>query len=305
MFGIVQLKIKSMRTLLLLLACSLGLLNAQDLHKNVTSLELQASTPCDDVMKSMLQIKESGVIDFIRWNLVLAPNNSFELSIKYGESKPNTLGFVIEYHQEIKGTFSIQKSSVPKGDIYHLNAANSDLRLSLLKINENLYHLLGPDQQLMVGNGGWSYSLNRKNPARQKATFPTLATATLSRATPYVAVFDGRTPCTELANEYAIPVSNECIKLKWRFTLNRDSVTLKPTTYTAIRIFRRAQPITGTWSIEQKGETTIYQLHPDDKMDEALQFLVGDDNVLFFLDKQQRLMVGDENFSFALNRKMK
>ena len=294
-----------MRTLLLLLIGSLGVLNAQDSHKNDTAIELQASTPCDEVMKSMLQIKESGVIDFIRWNLVLTPNNSFELNIKYGESKPNTLGFVIEYHQEIKGTFSTEKSTAPKGDIYQLSAATSDLRLSLLKLNENLFHLLGPDQQLMVGNGGWSYSLNRKNPTRQKAAFPTLATATLTKATPYVAVYDGRTPCTELANEYAIPVNDECIKLKWRFTLYRDSVTLKPTTYTAIRIFRRAQPITGTWSIEQKGETVIYQLHPDDKKDEALQFLVGDDNVLFFLDKQQRLMVGDENFSFALNRKLK
>lgn len=294
-----------MRTLLFLLIVSLGVLNAQDSNKNDASIELQASTPCDDVMKSMLQIKESGIIDFIRWNLVLAPNNSFELSVKYGKSKPNTLGFVIEYHQEIKGTYSTQKSSTPKGDIYQLSAANSEIRLSLLKLNENLFHLLGPDQQLMVGNGGWSYSLNRKNPTRQKATFPTLATATLTKATPYVAVFDGRTPCTELANEYAIPVSDECIKLKWRFTLYRDSVTFKPTTYTAIRIFRRAQPITGTWSIEQKGETVIYHLNPDDKKDEALQFLMGDDNVLFFLDKQQRMMVGDENFSFALNRKMK
>lgn len=294
-----------MRTLLLLLIGSLGILNAQDSHKNDASIELQASTPCDDVMKSMLQIKESGVIDFIRWNLVLAPNNSFDLSIKYGESKPNTLGFVIEHHQELKGVFSVQKSAVPKGEIYQLSVENADIRLSLLKLNENLFHLLGPDQKLMVGNGGWSYSLNRKNPARQKAAFLPLATATLTKATPYVAVFDGRTPCTELANEYAIPVSNECIKLKWRFTFYRDSATLKPTTYTAIRIFRRAQPITGIWSIEQKGETLIYHLYPDDKKDEALQFLVGDDNVLFFLDKQQRLFVGDENFSFALNRKQK
>lgn len=294
-----------MRTLLLLLTFGLGVLNAQDSHKTDASIELQASTPCDSVAKAMLHIKETGVIDFIRWNLVLTPNNSFELSIKYGESKPNTLGFVIEYHQEIKGTFSVQKGSVLKGGIYQLSAANSDLRLSLLKLNENLFHLLGPDQRLMVGNGGWSYSLNRKNPTRQKAAFPTLAVATLTKASPYVAVFDGRTPCTELANEYAIPVSNECIKLKWRFTLYRDSVTLKPTTYTANRIFRRAQPITGTWSIEQKGETVIYQLQPADKKDEALQFLVGDDNVLFFLDKQQRMFVGDENFSFALNRKLK
>ncbi len=226
------------------------------------------------------------------------------MNIKYGESKPNTLGFMIEYHQEIKGTFNTQKSTAPKGDIYQLSAAESGIRFSFIKLNADLYHLLDPDQQLMLGNGGWSYCLNRKTPTQQKTALPTLAAATLTKATPYVAVYDGRTPCTELAEEYAIPVSDECIKLKWRFTLYRDSVTLKPTTYTAIRIFRRAQPITGKWSIERKGDAVIYQLHPDDKKDEALHFLVGDDNVLFFLDKQQRLMVGDENFSFALNRKL-
>jgi hypothetical protein len=296
-----------MRTLLLLLIGSLGVLKtpAQESSKNTTSIELQASTPCDAVMKTMLHLKETGVIDFIRWNLVLSPNNSFELNLKYGESQPNTLGFKVEYHQAIKGTFTVQKSTAPKGDIYQLSATDSGIRLSFIKLNADLYHLLGPDQQLMLGNGGWSYCLNRKTPTRQKAVLPNLAAATLSKATPYVAVYDGRTPCSELAEEYAIPVSDECIKLKWRFTLYRDSVTLKPTTYTAIRIFRRAEPITGKWSIEQKGDATIYQLHPDDKKDEALQFLVGDDNVLFFLDKQQRLMVGDENFSFALNRKLK
>lgn len=48
----------------------------------------------------------------------------------------------------------------------------------------------------------------------------------------------------------------------------------------------------------------LFCLLPKDKSDEALQFLVGDENVLFFLDKKKQLLVGDENFSFALNRKM-
>lgn len=295
-----------MSVLLLLLLYNVGMLdaNVQGSSTSTNAIELQASTPCDSVIMTMLHIEQAGVIDFIRWNLVLSPNNSFELNIKYGESQPNTLGFKVENHQEIKGAFTVQKSEAPRGDIYQLSA-DSGIRFSFIKLNADLYHLLDPDQQLMLGNGGWSYCLNRKTPTRQKTTLPSLAAATLSKATPYVAVYDGRTPCTKLAEEYAIPVSDQCIKLKWRFTLYRDSVTLKPTTYTAIRIFRRAEPITGKWSIEQKGDATIYQLHPDDKKDEALQFLVGDDNVLFFLDKQQRLMVGDENFSFALNRKVK
>jgi hypothetical protein len=51
-------------------------------------------------------------------------------------------------------------------------------------------------------------------------------------------------------------------------------------------------------------KSLLHRLLPKDKSDEALQFLVGDENVLSFLDKKQQLLVGDENFSFALNRRL-
>lgn len=270
------------------------------------AFELQASTPGDSAIKNMLNIDQAFPVDFIRWRLLIKPENqTFDLDISYGLSQPNTLGFTADGQKKsVQGSYQVHNSS--RGEVYQLKSAAAKVELSLLQFNEDLYHVLDAKGQLLLGNGGWSYSLNRKNATKVKAALPVLVTAaTLSKSTRHVVVFDGRTPCSELAQDYKIPVSNDCFKLKWRLTLYRDSITLKPSTYTLTRINRRANAIQGTWKIVQKGESVIYQLHPTNKEDEALQFLVGDENVLFFLDKTQRLLVGDENFSFALNRKLK
>lgn len=274
--------------------------------KSEVAFELQASTPGDSLIKTMLNIEQGFPVDFIRWRLLIQPENqTFELNIDYGLSQPNTLGFTVDGQKKsVQGTYQVHSS--PRGEVYQLKSEAAKVTFSFLKLTEDLYHLLDGEQHLLLGNGGWSYSLNRKGAGKSKAKLPALATAaTLSKSTPLVTIFDGRTPCSELAQDYNIPVSNECFKLKWRLTLYRDSITLKPGAYTLNRVYRRASPIEGTWKIVQKGEAVIYQLHPKDSRDEALQFLVGDENVLFFLDKEQRLLVGNEDFSFALNRKLK
>lgn len=274
--------------------------------KSEATFELQASTPGDSLIKTMLNIEQSFPVDFIRWHIFLEPEgHTFELNISYGIGLANTLGFTSDGRKKsIKGSYQVRNST--HGKVFQLKSQDNSVAFSFLQLNEDLYHLLDTDQKLLLGNGGWSYSLNRKGSSTAQSQLPILATpASLSSFKPLVAVFDGRTPCSELAQDYNIPVSNECFKLKWRLTLYRDSSTLQPGKYTLTRIFRRANAIEGTWSMVQKGEAVIVQLHPKDPRDEALQFLVGDENVLFFLDKKQRLLVGDENFSFALNRKLK
>lgn len=49
-------------------------------------------------------------------------------------------------------------------------------------------------------------------------------------------------------------------------------------------------------------DAVVIQLNPD-KSDELVSFLVGDDNVLFFLDKTNQLFIGDSNFSYTLNKR--
>lgn len=278
---------------------------------------LQGSTPGDSSIKAMLKIDQAKLVDFIRWNLTLhlAPNlkNTFELNISYGENEPNTLGFKNGGEKkQLKGTFGIFKviKSTLRGEMYKLSAGDLGVAFSFVKLNDNLFQLLTTDDKLMVGNGGWSYCLNRKGGSTISSTLPALS-PTVANLKPnrHIEIFDGRTPCTEIAKEYGISVNNECTKLKWRLTLYRDSLTMEPTGYTLLRIFRKDKDIVGKWEIikgtSDNPAALIYRLLPKEKSDEALQFLVGDENVLFFLDKKQQLLVGDENFSFALNRKLK
>jgi hypothetical protein len=284
----------------LLLGCS-STLDAQ-------VLSLQASTPADSIIRTMLQLDQGIVIDFIRWDLHLLDEKNFELQLHYGESQPNTLGFKLDGRKKsIKGEYRIEINHA-KGAVYQFHTDDSGIKFSFLQLNEDLFHLLDSEQKLLLGNGGWIYSLNRSVPQGKKSELPVLLSSPVwIQATPDVAVYDGRTPCAALAEDYKIPVSNECFKLKWRLTLHRDSISKQPTRYTLQRIFRRADAIQGSWELSKSDASAaaIIRLRPDDPKDEALQFLIGDENVLFFLDTQQHLMVGNGDFSFALNRKLR
>jgi hypothetical protein len=46
----------------------------------------------------------------------------------------------------------------------------------------------------------------------------------------------------------------------------------------------------------------IYELSPSDDAP-PLRLLAGDENVLFLLDKENRLLPGNEDFSYTFNRK--
>lgn len=271
------------------------------------------STPGDDPVKSMLAIPTETKVDFIRWNIALSPSNTFALDIVFGESQPNTLGFKNQGEKRsIKGTYSISQK-VDKGvnqAVYHLKSGDLPVDMALIKINDNLLHLLNPQHQLMVGNGGWSYSLNRKIPVGTTAqhiaitTAPTKILDTLSQI-----VFDGRTPCQEIASDHPeMNARTSCFKLKWKITLKRDSITHLPTTYTIRKVVNnQLGNVSGKWTIirgtASNPHAVIYQLNPD-KPDEAFSFLVADDNVLFWLNKNNEPYIGNEDFSFTLNRKL-
>lgn len=118
-------------------------------------------------------------------------------------------------------------------------------------------------------------------------------------------MFDGRTPCQELAVQVNEPKSPDCTKIKWRLFLFKDSVTGRPTTYELYGLMRRRnEPRTGKWNIIKgtptNKEATVYQL--DIPGNAPMLFLKADDNILFFLDPQKNIMVGNRDFSYTLNR---
>lgn len=275
-------------------------------NKEFQKITLTGSTPGDHQIKSQLHINEGLTLDFIRWELDLFQNSTFYLKIGYGENQPNTLGFKNGGEsKEFKGKYSISKI----GNTDQLIFKTEDLNFSLLKLNDNLYHLLTDDKKLMVGNGGWSYTLNNKFPDKTKPSFPLRIFPTnIEHEKKVQVIFDGRTPCREFAREHNFNVSDACFKLKWKLTLNRDSVSLLPSTYSfRIVIDNAPKEITGKWTIVKKSisesDVLIIQLNSE-KSDQTISLFVGDDNVLYFLDKSQHLFSGNENFSFTLNRRL-
>lgn len=120
-----------------------------------------------------------------------------------------------------------------------------------------------------------------------------------------IGVFDGRTPCHELARQLDEKVGPECIKIKWRLTLYKNLVTGNSGTYTLQGfIYKRESPRIGKWRIlngtKADPHAIVYQL--DDPVGESLFLQRADDNILFFLSPQKELLVGNRDFSYTLNR---
>lgn len=285
----------------------IGLATSCSAIANESEIELVGSTPGDEPIKSMLSISATTQVDFIKWNLKLS-DNTFELDIVYGESQPNTLGFKGGGEtSSFRGLLVIDKSPENKHfrEVYQLKIKGFAEPLSLVKINETLFHILTSDNQLMVGNGGWSYSLNRTNSIPLKKA---LISSAVSDEKAMQVIFDGRTPCQEISAEHPeMNASAACFKLKWKLTLNRDSITNASTTCVIRKVVdNQPQDVTGKWTIiygtKENPDVIIYKIETDHGA--PISFLAGDDHVLFFLDKNGNPFVGNEHFSFTLNRRL-
>lgn len=119
----------------------------------------------------------------------------------------------------------------------------------------------------------------------------------------FVGVFDGRTPCQELAHQLNEKASNDCMKIKWRLVLYKTTETSGMYTLKGL-VYQRENPRTGSWHItkgtKNNPNAIVYQLDQQGK--ESLLLLKADDNVFFFLDKDKNILVGNRDFSYALNR---
>jgi hypothetical protein len=296
-----------------LIACTLIISSGSGTTNSTTPIVFFGSTPGDDLTKSLLTIPANKEVDFIRWNLILNdsnPNqNTFTLTIAFGVSQPNTLGFKAEEKRGFEGTYTIDQSKhdILRGVIYHFKSSTLPSEIMMVKLNENILHLLTPQHRLMNGNGGWSYSLNRKDLIHADVIPALTSPTTLLKETSNLLIYEGRTPCQEIAAAYNLKVSPSCFKLKWKLILNRDTVTHKPTTYTIRKVVDNApRDVSGNWTIirgiKENPDIVIYQLDPEDP-ENAISLLAGDNNVLFFLDKKYRLQAGNGDFSYTLNKR--
>lgn len=248
-----------------------------------------ASTPAAPVIKKYLGIPLADSIDFIRWKLSLH-DNQYTLHCTYGIGKPNTNGFMNGGNTiSLKGVWEKEKNIL---QLHHSNRI-----LKLMELNANLLHLLDADNNLLVGNGGWSYTLNNMAPFLTDKINSTSQQSILKDSI----VFEGRTPC---AIPGIIPEGKLCYKLKWRLILYANAGKDKTGQYKVLGTpWRDISGRKGDWTTRTGDNGHIlYQLN-DEKGNGLIYLLKADENILLFTDARGNLLVGDEDFSYTLNRK--
>lgn len=281
-----------------------------------------ATSPCDAVSRAALKIPANANCEMIKWNLTLFEDaktltpTTYELTCVYGLPEQGTNG-LSQGGTNVgwKGRWKI----VPGADavVYELDLGVSKGKVSFLKVDHNLLHLLDQDKGLAMGNAGWSYTLNRTGePGRNvqqarpdtsqlQLASPTTYTLQVATDSSTLGRFVGRSPCHDVARELSKAVGSDCMKVKWDLTLYQDPNTLTPTTYKLNGTFYRERVQKGKWTIVRGTKTSpnavVYQLDPD-KPRGSLFLLKADSNILFFLGRDRNLLVGNANFSYTLNR---
>ena len=248
-------------------------------------LNYTASTPANSTVRQFLGINQNDSIDFIRWNLKIN-DREFNLSCSYGIGKPNTNGFIDEKKVQLNGSVSYENETL------RLNARNRSLSCHIL--NQNLLHILHQDNTMMIGNGGWSYTLNSKQEVHTTEVNPKVKDISFNDSV----VFIGRTPCKHAAEMLYKENRSECYKMKWLLSLRKDSRTASSGSY---RLGASGQ-IKGKWKMKENAEgRIIYQL--DLNNGNTLEFVQIDENIIYIMDKEGGLLVGDHDFSYSLSRR--
>jgi hypothetical protein len=199
----------------------------------------------------------------------------------------------------------------PKAIVYQINPDDPQSTVSFLKVSDDLIHVLSSEKTLLVGNGAWSYTLNRmdnQSPTQiHEGSPPEPPTRPPQPAMPggssVFGVFDGRTPCHEVVFEFTNTTPfPDCLKIKWRLTLYQDNATGAPSTYLYMGTSQFRE---GSWAIirgmEGDPDAVVYQLQPNDTQG-PVSFLKVDENHLFLMDRAMNLLVGNELFSYTLSR---
>jgi hypothetical protein len=246
------------------------------------------STPADIVIRTFLGIPLSDSVDFIRWKLIFR-DNRYNLECNYGIGKPNTNGF-------FNGSKKIELSGALKEEKNNYELINGNKTLKVAELNTDLLHLLNTDNSLLIGNGGWSYTLNNITPSVTDQINMAAKQTVLKDSM----AFEGRTPCNVPG---VIPRGMECYKLKWYIVLYANTEKNEPGTYKVYGTpYRKAGGKTGNWKIiTGKDGRIIYQLD-DDNGNGFLYLLKLDEHILVFTDANGKLLVGDHDFSYTMNR---
>jgi hypothetical protein len=150
------------------LVISFATINSSAQHKVIKESQhfdiYVGSTPCDSFIRAQIGIPANVKCDFIKWQLSIdvSGSDSFEIKATYGESKPNTLGFIkaTEFQAIGKYQFSTGSKDNHKAYILKLSPPEFKTPVILIAMDQNILHFADQNNRLLVGNGGWGYVLN-------------------------------------------------------------------------------------------------------------------------------------------------
>ncbi|HEY0651854.1 MAG TPA: hypothetical protein VGD65_01960 [Chryseosolibacter sp.] len=265
--------------------------------------QFSTHTPCHDELRQLHNIPAGVDCSVIKWNLILngGRHQSFSMTSEWGYYVDNRT-LEIRGHADASGKWTLDETrAFPVITINGQNGTTASFRL----LDSNHLHVLDASGKLLNGNGGWSFTLNRSSQTNPAVPTKTQVTAPY-RETFTSKTFHGRTPCREISTEANIATDPTCFKLKWLLRLYQDSVSLIPSHYELQTTYHRASILRGKWEIYSavvnNRQEIIYELDPD-KRDKSIRLMKGDDNLLFFLDKNLVLLPGGTEFGYTLNRR--
>ncbi|RFS16652.1 hypothetical protein [Emticicia sp. C21] len=126
------------------------------------------TSPCGNIIKPLLGIKDDKECDFTKWTMTLSPQKAnapaaVKLVYRFGMSRSNTSGFIDEKKAEFSGHWTIQKGTKtkPNAIVYQVTLHGIDKNLLFVKLSDNSIHLLDSQRGLMIGNSGYSYTFSK------------------------------------------------------------------------------------------------------------------------------------------------
>ena len=121
------------------------------------------SSPGGNFVKKFLTIPADENVELIRWNISLERNHTFTLQCAYGkmqQGSQNFIGGVSQNAVSVNWGVEMGSKSDPDAIVYRLTS-QSGTSIDLVRMDENILHLLFRDGSLLIGDGGQSYTLNK------------------------------------------------------------------------------------------------------------------------------------------------
>lgn len=149
--------------ILAIVSCQCG--NAQQQPNETT---YSGNSPCGNYVRSVLNIPGSADCDRVKWLLTfirdgdIGTPTSFKLEFTFGMQQQSGPGFSEGgTSRKIEGKCKMIKGTPGNhaAIIYELDAGQKSLQF--IQIDEAILHLLYRDKNLMIGDAGWSYTLNK------------------------------------------------------------------------------------------------------------------------------------------------